>query len=93
MQSTQYNFFILNEIMPNINSNIMILIPKVKGDDKLDSSWPITLANFQFKIITKILDDRLGVMTSKIVSQRQKVSSLKGIFKTALLLPLGKLIF
>jgi len=32
----------------------MILIPKVKGDDKIDSSWYITLAKFQFKMLISL---------------------------------------
>jgi hypothetical protein len=57
--------------MPNLNSNLIILIPKVSGADKLDNFRPITLANFQFKIITKILADRLGSIASKIIFEHQ----------------------
>jgi len=35
--------------MPNLKSNLIILIPKVKGADRLDNSRPITLTNFQLK--------------------------------------------
>jgi len=58
--------------MPNLNSNILILIPKVQGADRLDNFRPIALANFYFKVITKILDDRLGAVASKIVSAHQR---------------------
>lgn len=58
--------------MPNLNSNLIILIPKVQGADRLDNFRPIALANFQFKIITKILADRLSSITSKIVSVHQR---------------------
>jgi len=71
MNSTQY-FFQHNYIMPNLNSNLLILIPKVHGADKLDNFRPIALANFQFKLITKILADRLGVIASKIISIHQR---------------------
>jgi hypothetical protein len=54
--------------MPNLNSNILILLPKVRGANKLDIFHPIALTNFQFQIITKILADRLGIMASKFVS-------------------------
>jgi hypothetical protein len=54
IHSTQY-FFTNNDIMPNLNSNLSILIPKMPGADKLDNFRPIALANFQFNIITKIL--------------------------------------
>jgi len=50
----------------------MILIPKIPGADKLDNFRPIALANFQFKIITKIIADRLGSIAAKIISSNQK---------------------
>jgi len=71
VKSTQY-FFTHNYIMPNLNSSLIILIPKVPGADKLDNFRPIALANFQFKIITKIIADRLGSITSNIISVHQK---------------------
>jgi len=71
VNSTQF-FFTSSSIMPNLNSNILILIPKVQGADRLDNFRPIALANFQFKIITKILADRLGIIASKIVSVHQR---------------------
>lgn len=47
VKSTQF-FFTNNYIMPNLNSNLIILIPKVPGADKLDNITQIALANFQF---------------------------------------------
>jgi hypothetical protein len=32
---------------------------------------PIALANFQFKIVTKILADRLAIITMRIISPEQ----------------------
>jgi len=45
VKSTQF-FFTNNFIMPNLNSNMLILIPKVQGADRLDNFRPIVLANF-----------------------------------------------
>jgi hypothetical protein len=56
----------------NLNSNLLILIPKTPGADSIDNFRPIALANFQFKIITKILADRLSVIASKIISPQQR---------------------
>lgn len=69
--STQH-FFQHNYIMPNLNSNLLILIPKIPGADNLENFRPIALANFQFKILTKILADRLGLIASKIISPHQR---------------------
>jgi hypothetical protein len=71
VNSTQH-FFLHNYIMPNLNSNLLILIPKVPSADKLDNFRPIALANFQFKLITKILADRLGIIASRIISIHQR---------------------
>ena len=71
VKSTQ-QFFLHNYIMPNLNSNLLILIPKVPGADRLDNYRPIALTNFQFKIITKILSDRLGTIAAKILSTPQR---------------------
>lgn len=71
VKSTQF-FFTNNHIMPNLNYNLLILIPKVPQADKLDNFRPIALANFQFKIITKILADRLGSIASLIISEYQR---------------------
>ena len=71
IKSTQH-FFLHNYIMPNLNFNLIILIPKVPGADRLDNFRPLALANFQFKIITKILADRLGIIASKIISTHQR---------------------
>jgi len=82
VKSTQY-FFTHNHIMSNLNSNLLILIPKVPGADKLDNFRPIALANFQFKIITKILADRLAIIALSIISEQQISLYLVGISKIA----------
>lgn len=70
-------FFIQGFIYQNLNSNVIVLIPKFKGADRVESFRPIALANFQFKVITKILADRLGIIASKVVSEQQR-GFLKG---------------
>ena len=47
-------FFYTGTLIPNINANILVLIPKVPGAASMGDFRPIALANFQFKIITKI---------------------------------------
>jgi len=51
--------------------NIVFLIPKVNATDRITDSCPISMANFLFKIITKILVDKLMVITSRIISLSQ----------------------
>lgn len=48
-------FFRQGWILPNMNSNIVVLIPKSPGADNISQYRLIVLANYQFKIIAKVL--------------------------------------
>ncbi|XP_045802493.1 uncharacterized protein LOC123896099 [Trifolium pratense] len=65
-------FFSHGWILPNLNSSHVALVPKFPGADTIENFRPIAVANFQFKIITKILADRLAVIAPKIVSEHQR---------------------
>lgn len=64
-------FFSQSWLMPNLNSNLVVLVPKVQGADKIQDFRPIALADFQFKIITKVLANRLAYSAPKIISEHQ----------------------
>lgn len=61
-------FFLHNWILPGLNSNAIALIPKFPEAEKIGDYRPIPPANFQFKIITKVLADSLAKIAPKIVS-------------------------
>ncbi|MCH90331.1 RNA-directed DNA polymerase (Reverse transcriptase), partial [Trifolium medium] len=65
-------FFNFNRIMPNFNSNTVVLIPKVPNADSLNHYRPIAMANFKFKILSKILADRLALVLPDIISKEQR---------------------
>ncbi|KAE9619300.1 putative RNA-directed DNA polymerase [Lupinus albus] len=65
-------FFSPGWLLPNLNSNTLVLIPKSPNADKIEEFIPIALANFQFKIIIKVLADRLALISPRIVSQEQR---------------------
>lgn len=67
-----FQFFNQGWILPNLNSNVIVLIPKSVGADKIEDFRPIALANFQFKIITKVQADRLASIAPKIISENQR---------------------
>lgn len=61
-------------LLPFLNSNLVVLIPKFLGVDTIENYRPIALANFQFKIINKVLAwaDRLATIAPKIISENQR---------------------
>jgi len=69
--SSVQEFFYTGSIIPNLNSNLIVLIPKVPSACSMGDFRPIALANFQFKIVTKILAERLAIISMRIVSPQQ----------------------
>jgi len=72
VENAVLEFFIKSWIMPNFNANTLILIPKIPNADKVGHYRPIALANFKFKIISKILADRLATIMPSFISPEQK---------------------
>lgn len=58
------------------NSNVVTLVPKFPIADRVENFRPIALANFQFWIITKILENKLPSLLQRL-SLRISVVSLK----------------
>ncbi|XP_058760550.1 uncharacterized protein LOC131633894 [Vicia villosa] len=65
-------FFLQGWIPKGYNANSIVLIPKSKDAETLSDYRPIALANFKFKIITKILADRLASLLPSLISFEQK---------------------
>ncbi|XP_058783255.1 uncharacterized protein LOC131657925 [Vicia villosa] len=65
-------FFLHGWIPKGYNANSIVLIPKSKDAETLSDYRPIALANFKFKIITKILADRLASLLPSLISFEQK---------------------
>ncbi|XP_026400218.1 uncharacterized protein LOC113296095 [Papaver somniferum] len=58
-------------IPPGVNSNFLVLLPKIKGAKRADQFRPIGLSNFFFKILTKIITVRMSTLLHKLVSPQQ----------------------
>lgn len=80
-------FFSKDWLHPNYNSNTLVLIPKVPDAMSVSQYRPITLANFRFKIVSKILADRLAPIMIHIISLNKEVSFKAGILEIAFVLP------
>jgi hypothetical protein len=70
--SSVLEFFTTSWILPGFNSNIIALLPKVPEASSIDQYRPIAMANFKFKIISKIIADRLATIMPSLISEEQK---------------------
>ncbi|PON62340.1 hypothetical protein PanWU01x14_138650 [Parasponia andersonii] len=64
-------FFRTSKMFHGVNSNFIVLIPKVTQANKIEQFQPIVLGNFFFKLIIKILATRLGPISSRIIFSNQ----------------------
>ncbi|KAL5555663.1 hypothetical protein UlMin_037899 [Ulmus minor] len=55
----------------NINETIITLLPKIKNPSRITEFRPISLCNVLYKIIAKMLANRLRKVMDKIVSEEQ----------------------
>jgi len=65
-------FFTKGCFPPCFNSNTIVLIPKTDNADTVEQFRPIALSNFKFKIVTKILADRMVPIMKSIISDEQR---------------------
>jgi len=65
------SFFVQGCILLEMNSNVVSLVPKIYEAISIKDFRPIVVAKFSFKIISKILTDRLGTIASQIISANQ----------------------
>jgi len=65
-------FFKTGWILPNFNSNNIVLVPKTNHAAAVSDYRPIAIANFKFKLISKILADRLSYFMPAIISTQQR---------------------
>jgi hypothetical protein len=64
-------FFSSSWILPGFNSNIIALLPKTPEASSIDHYRPIAMANFKFKIISKVIADRLASILPNLISKEQ----------------------
>ena len=72
MENAVLEFFNTGWLLPNFNVNTITLITKTSNADSIDQYRLIALANFKFKIISKILADRLSVILPNLISKEQR---------------------
>lgn len=66
-------FFSGGKLLKELNQTNLILIPKMAHPMKLSQFRPISLCNFNLKVITKILANRLKKILNHLISPNQSV--------------------
>ncbi|XP_026399016.1 uncharacterized protein LOC113294854 [Papaver somniferum] len=64
-------------IPKGLNSNFLVMLPKVEGAKSPNHFRPIGLSNVNFKTITKIINTRMSSLMTKMISPQQ-VAYIKG---------------
>ena len=64
-------FFIHGHFPAGLNASFVTLIPKFKDAIRIEDFRPIVLGNFLYKIVTKILSERLGPILADLLSFHQ----------------------
>jgi hypothetical protein len=65
------SFLCGSEIPEGLCDSIIVLIPKVAKSKHLKNFWPTSLCNILYKIVTKVLANRLKVILPDIISEQQ----------------------
>ena len=58
-------------IPPNLNHTYITLIPKVKNPQKVTDFRPIALCNVLYKLVSKVLANKLKIILPDIISDSQ----------------------
>lgn len=69
--NTCLHFFRTGHLYKQFNNTFIAQIPKVVGDDNLENFRPISLCNFIYKVISKLVADRIQKVIYKIISPQK----------------------
>ncbi|XP_039165581.1 uncharacterized protein LOC120291875 [Eucalyptus grandis] len=65
------DFFTSGVMLAELNKIVLVLIPKINHPESLDQFRPISLCNFAYKIISKVLANRLKPWLGDLISVEQ----------------------
>ena len=60
-----------SQILPGLNHTLLTLIPKVKCPDKVTKFWPIALCNILYKLVSKVLANKLKRILPQLILESQ----------------------
>ena len=67
------SFFVSGSMPKEVNSSLIVLIPKSQNPTSFNNFRPISLCNVVYKIISKILVSKLSPLLHKLISPHQSV--------------------
>ena len=65
------SFFINGRMLKELNATKIVLIPKLKGPEKVTQFRPISLCNFVYKVISKIMVNRIQKRMEEIITKNK----------------------
>jgi hypothetical protein len=65
------DFHAHNKFVKSLNASFIALIPKSHGATDLSNFWPISLVSGFYKIIAKVLANRMSCVLEKVISKPQ----------------------
>ena len=65
------DFFRLDAFQRSLNSTFLILIPKKDGTERVKDFRPISLVGSLYKLLAKVLENRLKLVVGEVVSKFQ----------------------
>ena len=64
-------FFRSSYMLKELNKTEIVLIPKVKNPESMSQFKPISLCNFVYKVISKVMVNRLKPYLGELISENQ----------------------
>jgi hypothetical protein len=61
----------VEEVPEGWNDTYVVLIPKVKEPSRIKDLWPISLCNVLYKLVSKVLTNKLKIILPDIISDNQ----------------------